>query len=415
MIEKSLNIKTISVILLVLLFTSVDTILFGTNSNKLFLYVPRIVGVLAVFLLPILSSGSVKRIRLTIKETAICFVLLLIMCLSAYINNESIETLLSRIITLLVAYVICQTISSKDYILVFDKFMSIVSFFAICTELIAYVLPVLIRSLPAVVNTAGYTYRVFFFGGLCETNIGSALIRSSGIFWEPGAFAIYLIVAIIYQLYFFKNPDLRKLLLYVVCLFTTFSTTGYLAFFVLLLTYLISSRSSNVSKNLKAILIVLSVVVLLITLFIDNSVVFSTVFSKLTSGESRATTRYSSFFYGMRVAFDHPVFGVSSDTRKYMAEYVYSSSSVFRNGGTSITNTFVGQFASYGLVFGTIFVIGTFKYLKNLANKFHEWALLCLIISMAYMGEKFFSFFPLVMVFYGFAVRKGENDENRSY
>ena len=46
--------------LFLLLYTSVDTLLFGTNSNRMFLYVPRIFGALAIMALPLMKTKSFK-------------------------------------------------------------------------------------------------------------------------------------------------------------------------------------------------------------------------------------------------------------------------------------------------------------------------------------------------------------------
>ena len=48
--------------LIILLFTSVDTNLFGTNANRLFLFIPRILSALAIVILPVIKSGTIRKI-----------------------------------------------------------------------------------------------------------------------------------------------------------------------------------------------------------------------------------------------------------------------------------------------------------------------------------------------------------------
>ena len=242
--------------------------------------------------------------------------------------------------------------------------------------------------------------------------MNSVLIRSEGIFWEPGAYSIYLVFAMIFQLFVLEKPNYKRIALYIFCLIITFSTTGYLSIMVLIIGFLLSNRSSLLSKKLKYIFIILALLLIVGLIIFDTTIIYDTVFSKLTNGTSGATTRYSSFFNGMRVAFDHPLFGVASDSQKYMAEYVFSNRSIFNNGGTAITNTVVAQFASYGLVFGSLFLIGTIRYFFCISKTKIESFFLCLTIMMAYFGEKFYSFIPFIFVFYGLCESKGRLDEN---
>lgn len=398
--------------LIVLFYTSVDTILFGTNSNTAFLYVPRILGLLGIVSLPLLYTGSLHRICIHKRDFIVAFIMILIILVSSIVNSDLVVTTISRLIVVILAYVICHTYSKEQFAAIFDTFIYAVSIVAIIVELVSYTLPGLIMRLPVVVNTVNHAFYTCFFGSLETTEIDHVFIRGNGIFWEPGAFAIYLIFALIIQLFVLKKTNIKRIGVFLFALAITFSTTGYLALAVLLLAYVISNRTDSMSRRIKVLFIVIAGLIIVGCLFIDTSLIYNSVFSKLTSGTSGATTRYSSFYNGMRVALDHPIIGVATNTSKYMAEYVFASGSIFYNGGTSITNTFVGQFASYGLIFGSMFMYGTFMYLKKYSNSFLEWMLLSMTIFMSYFGEKFFSFFPFVFVFYGLSHKRYSTNEN---
>ena len=389
--------------LIILLFTSVDTNLFGTNADKTYLFIPRILSAIAIIILPIMKTGNPRKIIINWKELLILIFMLSIMSISTLINREPMETYLSRIVVVILAYVICRAYSIRQFANVFDCFIFIVSIFNIITEVMAYITPNLLRKLPAFTNTAGYTFYSYIIGGISTANgnLNSLLIRGQGILWEPGAYAIYLVFALLFQLFVFETSNYKRIFLYILCLIITFSTTGYLSFLVLIIGFLMSKRTSNMSKWLKNIFILFAILIAIAIVILDTSLIYDTVFSKLTNGTSGATTRYSSFFNGIKVAFDHPLFGVASDSSQYMAEYVFSDGSIFNNGGTSITNTVVAQYASYGLIFGTMFLLGTLRYLLLISKSKFEWFFLCLTIMMTYFGEKFFSFFPFVFVFYG--------------
>ena len=67
----------------------------------------------------------------------------------------------------------------------------------------------------------------------------SIIARNSGPFWEPGAFAGYLIIGIIFNLIISKKLlKNKKSIILGLALLSTLSTTGYLAFGVLIISYL---------------------------------------------------------------------------------------------------------------------------------------------------------------------------------
>ncbi|MBU6158235.1 MAG: hypothetical protein KGP35_04295 [Bacteroidetes bacterium] len=68
------------------------------------------------------------------------------------------------------------------------------------------------------------------------------MLRNSGMFWEPGAFAGYLVLALLFIVMLNGQFSIGKyryeVLLIVLALFSTFSTTGFLTLAFLLLMYL---------------------------------------------------------------------------------------------------------------------------------------------------------------------------------
>jgi hypothetical protein len=105
-------------------------------------------------------------------------------------------------------------------------------------------------------SQANYWYSFFFvFDG---RNSG----RNCGFMWEPGAFAMILTIAIIYN--FLKNGVQmnRHIVIYTIAILTTFSTLGYIALGVLLLLFLI--EANNLIYRLCIIGILLYSIVVLI-------------------------------------------------------------------------------------------------------------------------------------------------------
>ena len=318
MIE-SRNTRIADIVLILMLLTSTDTILFGTNSNQLFLYVPRIVGLLGCILIPLLTAGSVRYIK---RDNVLNYstLLITIIVISGIINDESLVTTISRIISIIAAYAIVENFSLKRFLIVFSNFMYFVTIVAIVVEIFAYLIPGVFSLLPTVTNTAGKAFYTFFIGSMELTEMGRALIRSNGVFWEPGAFAIYLTFNIIIELFAFETINIKRLLVSCLGVLLTFSTTGYIVFVVVTIAFLLSSRSEGYSRNVK-FLIWLSVIgVSVFAIATESNAIIDGVFGKLLnlSSNSSATTRFSSLFNGMKVALSHPVFGVAGNTGQHM-------------------------------------------------------------------------------------------------
>ncbi len=81
--------------------------------------------------------------------------------------------------------------------------------------------------------------------------------RNNGAFWEPTVFAIMLIIAQIFNLFITKKLFNKKGIVFTIGILTTFSTTCFLAYFILLLGYFLSIKTiSNFKKGLLCVIVV---------------------------------------------------------------------------------------------------------------------------------------------------------------
>ncbi|WP_095174813.1 MULTISPECIES: O-antigen ligase family protein [Blautia] len=409
-------------ILYLLFFTSTDTILFGTNSNNLALYIPRIIGLLFIIWSIMIVKGQI-RVDLKVLIITILFVGLLI--LNLFVHNENTNTILSRIISVLVAISIVNTYKINYFLNIFDRVMSLVVKIAILIELIAYIVPGLILLLPKATNTAGNIFAICGVGGLQLSNIGRSFIRASGPFWEPGALAIYLVFAIMNQL-FFLTTDLKKVILYVITLVITFSTTGYIATAVLFIIYVLCIKKAAINRYIKASIIGVLIVGIITIFWGQNTLIYQMIFGKVILGESTSMTRYASIINGLQIGFDYPLLGVGPNRlSEYMALYAKKTTIMNLGANPWNTNTVTYQFAAYGAVFGILFVIGYFKFFRKITNRQFLGLGLFITVILAYCGEAYFSFMPYLFVLYGYnsnlhmesnkdAITGGNNSENCS-
>lgn len=390
---------SIRTILMLLLFTSTDTVLFGTNAVRSFLYVPRIVGLLVCLMLPLfLNNGHVKFG----KESILCVLLVLIILTSGLINEAEFETLISRIIPIIVAYSIATYCTLHEFAKVFCEFMRIVATVAILIEAIAYIFPSAIYSMPLITNTAGYSFSTCFFGAIRISHMSNVLIRASGIFWEPGAFAVYLNLALFFQLFVLKKHSKSYNIIYCIAQMLTFSTAGYICFLLLMIIYLFFFNPGRAHTSTKFMMIIILTIGFCVIL--NSSNVISLLFDKIINQENTVTVRWLSLIGGFNIVAKAPLLGIFSNSiRTTMNEFSVAS-------GGMLTNTWVYQFAAFGIPFGSLFTWFSCAFFAKMKTNTATVVALFVFLLLSYMGETFFSFLPFIFVFYGLR----DKDENSS-
>ncbi len=380
----------INALLMLLFFTSTDTVLFGTNADFAFLYISRIVGLLLILLLPLLMSEG----RLVVNgQFTLCCILVFIMTVSGITNQAGIGTLLSRVIAVLTAYSIAKYCTLEAFATSFCRFVCIVSWVAIVIEILAYVLPGAVYAMPTIVNTAGTRHATCFFGSIATENIAKPLIRSNGIFWEPGAFAVYLNLALFFRLFALKEQRISQLVTYLAALIITFSTAGYICFAFLMIVYILFFNSGKANSKSKWVMVFLMLVAVIVAF--ASPTVKSLLFGKIINRESTMMVRWYSFIGGFQVAAAAPLIGVfSNNIRDAMREYAAAS-------GGMLTNTWTYQFAAYGFPFGILFTWFSYRFFAKFEFKKIVAILLFAFLLLSYVGEMFYSYLPFVFVFYG--------------
>ena len=138
MIKNEKSEKVTSTLLIIILFTSVDTLLFGTNRNQLFLYVPRLLDVIGIIGFPLIATGSMRSIKVNIKNIVPFLIFLSLMTVSSLINHENLVTYISRVLSIMLGYSICCYINREQFYKCFDKSMIIISISSLIMEFIAY-------------------------------------------------------------------------------------------------------------------------------------------------------------------------------------------------------------------------------------------------------------------------------------
>lgn len=224
--------------------------------------------------------------------------------------------------------------------------------------------------------------------------------RNSGMFWEPGAFAGYIIATF---LLFVDNPELiwgryrKQSILLVTGLLTTMSTTGYILFFVFLLYVIFKLRVFGRSKAyaflLAGAVIVLGIVVFNRVDFLGEKIRKELSVSETLTENDADPSRTGSIIFDLQYILSNPLFGngMMPETRfrYHLGLYTEEQLSGFGNG-------FSGSIASMGLLFMLAYLISIGLNRSLRAKWFVILTVILLLQGEYFLNYPFFLAFPFI-------------------
>lgn len=187
-------------------------------------------------------------------------------------------------------------------------------------------------------------------------------LRNSGMFWEPGAFAGYLVLAILFviSMGINKKVDKKVIVVLLIALLTTQSTTGYIALFVCLILYAVITSGTRISAQFIFMIIITGVAGVLAfqTLpFLGEKFIHQLEMTTIGS-EGAEINRFGNMLYDLESIRQRPIFGWSHqpEARAVVDQYIDETVAGQGNGLTGFA-TKVGLF---GLLCYLYFVYKTF-------------------------------------------------------
>jgi hypothetical protein len=235
---------------------------------------------------------------------------------------------------------------------------------------------------------------------------GIPIPRNCGYAWEPGAFAVYLCLAIFVNLFITKaerNNKTRYWIL-VLALVSTQSTTGYIIFLVILFYYFYDKNKSMLIMALPLVIILL--ISLFSLPFMSNKIiqVFNQVqdedmliSNSVTEGVSYAPGRFLSFTIAFKDFLDNPVLGLGTVSEEGWTYKIGASISTISGIGNLL--------AQFGIVGFLFFMILSLKSSFLIAKSFGYKGrflifLIIILISVSYS----IILLPLLMSFWMYSL-----------
>jgi hypothetical protein len=231
-----------------------------------------------------------------------------------------------------------------------------------------------------------------------------AIPRNCGFAWEPGAFAVFICLAILINLFFVNSgKEARKRFwVLLVALLTTQSTTGYLIFIVIILFYFLN-------KNLKILLLALPVMVIALVYIatlpfmskkvielIDETKQIDLVIERTIGMEGEFTPqRFTSFLIRYKDFQNNPILGLGPHREESWINKIYSNISAISGIGELLSG--------WGIVGFLFFIILSFKSSVYLSRHYkYKGGILVFLIILFISISYSVIFVPLIMCFWMF-------------
>lgn len=297
------------------------------------------------------------------------------------------------ILAVMSAFSLSIMLEFKKFAILFVWYMSALSVISlVCTYILKYMTPFLGGVFKIVTNSAGVSFYNMY---ACYVYSGKMYYRNFGIFREPGVYAIFLCIAIIFVL-LYKEELSRKaftsiLFILIGTLISTFSTTSYIALFMIIIWYGLINRRLEIKHVVAAFL-----AIILLMWFSDSYV--ANPLEKLNSDSSSMQYRMETIITGIELMTEKPfgygiLRGINAMSSNYSLKYYHN------------TSTWV----AIGVYLGIPFLLTSFITLLRFCKKRLGSVFLVIPIVLVLSGEMLiYNPFVYILCFYGATYVKNE-------
>jgi hypothetical protein len=188
------------------------------------------------------------------------------------------------------------------------------------------------------------------------------MLRNQSIFWEPGAFQLFVNLGLLANLKLQNKIYDRKNIVFIVTVITTFSTTGYIVLAIILFDRI---QFKHLYKN--GVMILSTIVLLLLIL---TSPAVKDKFDPNSQGYGSYLARVTHATYGYSMLMENLVigFGYGENSIKEIDSFAYNNYGYGSGGGSNHLLRFYGQF---GIIIATIFLYQLYRYKSRIVDHYY--------------------------------------------
>lgn len=373
------------------LFVNEDILVFGTIQNsalQIFRLIVQVVLALFMLFYVMLNRMPILKVKLEMWG------LFCLMILSTMLWNRDFR---NGYLVLMLTYSEClllTTIFSFEEIYgFFSDMMYLICGASLVGFGIQVFAPYVLEYFPAIRNIAN---RNFYFLGITNVEFKTDnFIRNWGPFREPGVFQAFIIVALIYTFFEEDSSDIKRIVVYILALLTTFSTTGYIALACIIFAAILINKSKLSKQKKKMIYTLLGfccATFIYMSMFTDLLFKegYGSVFGKIAAGMNSKSfsARAASISINLIMFMQSPFKGKGITYNDEM----FTPLALEKYGLLIVDNTnmlFI-LLARFGLPFFACFAVRYMRSIKKTYNfGMQVWLLLCAAYFVLMIGENF--------------------------
>lgn len=387
-------IATIGMFFLLTIDTSFFTL--ETLSGTLRLVI-AIASVGAIILTRFQKTVLFNPFFVRIKRTLGIFIVSLI--LPVLYGSYNLKQMIIMVVIWFVGYLVVLFVPYDEFKNIFSNIMTFLAIFSLITFAIKLVSVNLFSFLP-VIEKNGVIYYNALFAIISSSNF---TLRNFGVFWEPGAFAIFLNIALYFELFENKfNP--KKVLLFFVTILTTVSTLGIVCIFILFFAF-ITGNKNFISNKIKFVVSIAAILCVLgIVVFGDEYIL--QVFGKLgiiegSTVNDSTNVRINAIIYPGSAFLQNPILGVGYDSYLFIQE---------RFCENMATCSFLNLLCLFGIAGGLLPIIGCVRFFLTNNQTFLTKCFILAFALLLFSTENFILCITFyILVFYGFMKKSSKS------
>lgn len=346
-----------------------------------------------VIVFALMMTALLKLKRLEYNLPILCFLItIMVVSLFSGIYNESnVLSSIKLMLVVFLSFLFVNVIDYKRFVRLYVGlmlFLSIVSlFFYVLVNVANFNLS---TAFPIVTNVNDMSYYNAYLNFMFASPYMK--YRNTSIFWEPGIFSSYLVIAMLIVKHGCFRREKLIMAIFMLTILSAYSTAGY----VLLIFSIVAIYSHSMKRQLSIVL--LFCIILPLGFYFENEVInflrvyFPEVTSKFFVTESASIIdRIQSPLLNLQAFSISPIFGNGI----YSVDEMYAQASGFAQ--TSTSTLYLASFGCFGLTYTALLFHGTW-----LNDQFKTSNILLFIIVFIILNKEPHMFFILtyIILFY---------------
>lgn len=386
----------IALVIVLTTFFTADTVLWGTNINSIYPKIPQVcIGAMALFLA---FYVFVRGRRIPVSHISVVVLAIICVIMTMIVTNDLRNGYFFRCATLVFTFLVVELVDIRTYARYFNQTIYILALISLVCFALEVLNPRIFAFAPRVYNSAELGFQNLFF--YVQSDEGYSP-RNYGIYREPGVYQIYLILALLFELYFFEKMNWKRVFVFSLAVLTTLSTTGILAYGLWVILVLVKPKS--IAKRLKLLIIFGAALLIILALIAASGMIanfLDDVFGKFRTKNASYMARLASVTVNIRLWMCHPIFGIGITDME--SKFIEESHILYGMRINSNTNTLLDSFATHGFIYGLLWLVALIKGSLNFGRNKSEKFLIGIILLAQCVGENL-RFSPLgnLLMMYG--------------